>query len=352
MKTRIEGLIHRLDLLIGSGMAHCHFNDPADMEVVAAFEDEYGIRLPASHKAFLAYSNGGMIVNDSLAGMLRERDFETAACNANYLLGIEEIAEAYHSLAARHSDSLPACPYIPFCRSSTGEYLVFVHTGDGHAESPVFDAFHEEPPESWGLVAGDFTGFFECYLDKAGYPEMMGDESKGAAAAYVRAPVAASADKEESPGEIIRRTTATLEEKPEDAWAHIERGMAYHVSGMMPEALEEFNRGIALDRNEAFYYFRRGHLMLSEGLLRDALIDFDIAVKLEPRDALYLNCRAEALARLKKFREALRDLEEVLRIDERDILAYLLRENIYRELGEDAKADADARMIEKLTEDE
>jgi tetratricopeptide (TPR) repeat protein len=350
MKTRIDELIHRLDLLIGSGMVPCRFNDPADMAAVDDFENKHGVRLPVTHKAFLAYANGGMIVNDSLVGILREGDFETAAWNANYLLSIREITEAYDSFARRRSGSMPACPYIPFCRSSTGEYLVFVNTGDGDAESPVFDAFHEEPPESWGLVANDFTDFLESYFDKQGYPDMMGDESKGVAADYMALPEAAG--REESPDSIIRRTTATLEEEPGNAWAHIEQGIAYQESGMMREALEEFNRGIALEGSNAFYYFRRGHLMLSEGFSRDALIDFDIAVKLEPCDALYLNCRAEALARLQKYPEALHDLEKVLEIDKGDILAYLLRENIYRELGETAKADADARMIEKLTEEE
>jgi len=55
---------------------------------------------------------------------------------------------------------------------------------------------------------------------------------------------------------------------------------------------------------------------------------------------------------LLSFSEALDDVNKAINIDEKDILAYMVRENIYITQGETDKAEADARKIKELQEEE
>ena len=151
-----------------------------------SFEKRNGIRLPNSYKLFLEYANGGMIVRDALEEIIkRDKDFETAKWNANCLLSLNEMEEAYNKMIDRSYDVTARFgeiyPFIPFFKTSINEYLVFINLSKKDAESPVFDAFHEEQPDTWGQVAKNFTEFLNNYLDDNGDPKVIGDEGKGIA---------------------------------------------------------------------------------------------------------------------------------------------------------------------------
>ena len=298
----------------------------------------------------MEYTNGGMIVSDKLEEIIkRDNDLETAKWNANHLLSLEEMEEKYADMESWNFGgaelSGAAYPFIPFCSTETNEYLVFVSLKKDKAESPVFDAFHEESANSWGMVAGNFNEFLIRYLDTLGHPEVLGDVAKGMAVDFL------SKEKgKESSQEIIKRTTKRLAAKPDDDWAFMERGMAYADEGNKKTALKDYNQSIALKDDDPFYYFKRGDLFRNAGKKRAALIDFDTAVKLEPDDALYLSFRAETLCDMKKYGMALKDVDKVISVDDTDLLAYMIREDIYRALGETEKADLDAQKIKELEE--
>lgn len=355
MKSNIRKTLHRLDLTIGKGNAHCYVNDPVGSDEIESFEKRNVIKLPDSYKLFLQYINGGMIVNDALYEIIkRDNDLETAKWNANCLLSLEEIEEAYNTMINRSYDVMirfgEVYPFIPFCKTSTNEYLVFVSLNKGKTESPVFDAFHEEPPETWGIVTENFTEFLNSYIDDYGNPDFLGDEEKGVAADFIKS-VDSNEKKAESNQEIIERTTERLKEEPDDHWALMERGIAYKETIELKAALKDFNRCIELKDDDPFYYFKRGDLFQTVRKKRAALIDYDIAVKLQPEDTLYLSCRAGILWEMKKYEAALKDVNKAIGIDDTDILAYMIRESIYTSLGESAKADKDRQKIEELQND-
>jgi len=345
----IHKTLTRLDLIIGRE-AHCHFNNPVAPEKIEAFEKKNGIRLPHSYKLFLEYTNGGMIVSDELEEIIkRDNDLETAKWNANCLLSLEEMEEKYTDMESWNFGGPELAegtyPFIPFCSTETNEYLVFVSLNKEEAESPVIDAFHEESLNTWGVVAGNFNEFLINYLDTLGHPKVLGDVAKGTATDYINPKT-----DNESPQEIITRTTKRLKVKPDDDWALMERGMAYAAEGDIKAALEDYNQSIDFETNDPFYYFKRGELYSNAGKKRAALIDFDTAVKLKPDDALYLSLRAEALYNMKKYREALKDVNLVIKRDDTDLLAYMIREDIYRALGETEEAELDAQKIKELEE--
>lgn len=355
MKPDIHNTLKRLDLTIGRA-ANCHFNNPVALGEIEAFEKRNGIRLPNSYKLFLEYTNGGMIVNDALEAIIkRDKDLETAKWNANCLLSLNEMEEAYNKMIDRSYDVTTRFgdifPFIPFFKTSINEYLVFINLSKGKKESPVYDAFHEEQPDTWGQVAENFTEFLNNYLDDNGDPKVIGDEGKGVAADLLES-IDSNEIKEETAQKIIDRTTKKLKVKPDDDWALMERGMAHATEGDLKAALKDYNQSIVLADDDPFYYFKRSALFTSLNKKRAALIDIDIAVKLKPDDTLYLSLRAEALQKMKKYKTALKDVNKVIEMDDTDVLTYMIREEIYRSLGETEKADKDAQRIEELKETE
>ena len=358
MPDNTDTILKKLDQLISNGEAHCYFNPPADPADIESLEERNGFRLPESYRLFLNKFNGGMIVSDSLEKIIqRDGDLETAKWNANNLLGVGEIETAYQSMKDRSYAIAekfgPTYPFIPFFNTMINEYLVFVNVSDNQPESPVFDAYHEEPAELWGEVAVDFNEFFLKYIDTIGDPEIIGDEGKGVAANLVDPIEEEEKEKSsETLEEIIERTTATMKEDPTDDWAFVERGMTHKSLGNFKAALEDFNKGIELAGEMAFNHFARGSLFQAMKKIKAALIDYDVAVKLEPNDAFYLCCRADMLYEMKKIEKALEDVNRAIELEENYIVAYMTREQIYRTLGEVEKAEKDARKITELHNNE
>jgi tetratricopeptide (TPR) repeat protein len=241
-------------------------------------------------------------------------------------------------------------PFIPFCTTKTNEYLVFINLSKEETESVVLDAFHEESPDTWGVVADNFVDFLNEYINSNGNPDVLGDEDQGVATDYTE--LSEEDEKDGGPQEIIERTSRELKANPEDHWAMIERGTAYIDMENFPAALADINAAIDLKPDDAYYYFIRGDLYQKAGKIRAALIDYDIAVKLKPDDTLYLSCRAGVLWQMKKYGPALADANLAIEINDKDILAYMMRESIYRSLGENEKADMDAEKINDLQEKE
>ncbi len=356
MENDIHKTISRLDILIGDGPAPCYFNNPASKEDIAAFEQRTGLKLSDSYKVFLEFTNGGMIISEEMKGLLKqENGLETVKWNANYLYSLEEVEKQYREMESWNfgipAQNISRYPFIPFCHTKDGEHLVFIHLGDDENESEILDAFHEESPESWGLVAKDFNEFLDHYISAYGYPDVFGDVSKGSALDLIE-PLMVNEGDEPSPEQEIAHANNELKINPDDHWQLMVRGLAYADKGMTEKALRDFNRAIELESTDPFYYFSRGRLYNDAGKNRPALIDFDTAVKLDPDSLLYLNFRAIAFVEMNKPEAALEDVNKVIEKDDTDKLAYLIREDIYRTAGEIEKADADSRKIDELNENE
>jgi tetratricopeptide (TPR) repeat protein len=350
----IDKMIEYLDMYIGM-QPYCYFNDPTTAEKIASFEKMARIRLPKSYKTFLQFTNGGMIVDDFWDQKIKkENELDAAKWNSNCFLSLEEMKTEWNTMKNRNfgvsQQDRIIYPFIPFLRTRINEHLIFVCNSDLKDESHVFEAYHDAPPDTWGVVAQNFSEFLYNYLKSNGEPNMMGDEYEGVAADFI-GPDEIIPPENENSDMIIERTTSSLKYRPDDDWALMQRGMAYMDKGNLKAALRDFNKCLSLVNDDAFYYFNRGTLFEKAGKTRAALIDFDVAVKLKPDDCLYLNCRAEMLQKMHKYEDALSDVNRVLQIDDRDLLAYYNRESIYRNIGEIEKADQDLRKIEEIKEE-
>ena len=86
-----------------------------------------------------------------------------------------------------------------------------------------------------------------------------------------------------------------------------DRGVAYARRQQPKEAIEDFNRAIALYPEYAALYNNRGNVLLGLGAVREAQRDFDRALLLAPGYAAAFSNRAGALMRLGDIDQAIAD---------------------------------------------
>ena len=170
IEDKIETVLQRLKTKISQMPDNCHFSPAASEEEIKNLETVLSINLPHSYRTFLKNFNGGFICSESIAKFIKKRnDFETAAWNSLFIFGTTEIQEEYSKLRDMNwklfSDLKEVYPFIPFCRTEIQEKLVFVLPLNENSESPVFDAFHEDPYSDWGILYNNFEEFLESYID-------------------------------------------------------------------------------------------------------------------------------------------------------------------------------------------
>ncbi len=359
-ENNIDAVLEQLQYMSETPGYFTHFGHPAKKEKIIRFEKKFGVNLPKSHKKFLLKYNGGMMLHDYQSEFLQtQADFEMYKGDAVYLLSIEEITEKYADLQSRswkvYDENIRPYPFIPFCSLPNSELLIFVHGERSGDESPVFDAFHEEFPTTWGMVALDFTSFLKTYLEKLGHPDTLGDDDPGVADDYLDR--LKGEDDKETPQEILRRTedelaNNQLTENFDKAFAHYERAVAHKDLGDYSEAYLAITRAVELEPKDPFYYFFRGEILTDAEQHRAALIDYDVAVKLKPDDTLYLCCRATSLYHLNKLKPSIDDCNRAIELDFTCTLAYMIRKQIYEAMGMEDKAEKDQMIIDNLEEEE
>lgn len=170
---RIEKTIKLLNQKIEESPGNCIFKECAQTMDIVNFEAEFGINLPLSYIIFLESYDGGFICGNYQAKMISENDnFEDAKWNSTTFFGLDEIREIYENKSSMNwklfEKKYDVYPFIPFCRTSIGELLVFANPLNSNRESPVFDAFHEEFPRDWGTLFPSFSELLENYLSNNG----------------------------------------------------------------------------------------------------------------------------------------------------------------------------------------
>ena len=171
--NRIQATIDLLDEKVKTIPDNCFFNECAQTMDIIDFEADLGIELPLSYIIFLENYNGGFMCGKSQAQMIKEDgNYEDTKWNSVTFFGLDEIREIYEDKSQMNwklfDKKYDVYPFIPFCRTAIGELLIFANPLSEDRESPVFDAFHEEFPNDWGLLFNNFTELFEVYVNNNG----------------------------------------------------------------------------------------------------------------------------------------------------------------------------------------
>ena len=136
------------------------FNPPADEDAIKDVEERLKIIFPASVKEFYKVFNGGFFADASWSPeeLKDARKFETIQWNSNNILTLEDIKLGFGS-------RYPGC--VPIIHTYSQEFLAITNPLKDN-ESPVYDAFHEYPPNDWGVLYNNFGELLNDYIEKEG----------------------------------------------------------------------------------------------------------------------------------------------------------------------------------------
>jgi Tfp pilus assembly protein PilF len=135
-----------------------------------------------------------------------------------------------------------------------------------------------------------------------------------------------------------------IEKEPERVpFAYINRGIAFEKTGQMKEAIEDYNRVIALDPLYFEAYNNLGVLYGQNELFDKAIEYFNKSVGIDPTyvDA-YVN-RGIAYALSGRYDSALEDFNKAVLLDQNSAEAYFNRGNLYLSIGRKDLAVSDFR---------
>jgi tetratricopeptide (TPR) repeat protein len=122
--------------------------------------------------------------------------------------------------------------------------------------------------------------------------------------------------------------------------------------GKKQEALEDYNKAIALDPNYADSYVERGNVLLGLGDKQGAIADYTRAIKLDPNYALAYYNRGVVRNDLGDKQGALVDYTKAIEFDPKYVGAYNNRGNVRSDLGDKQGAIADYTKAIELKPDD
>jgi tetratricopeptide (TPR) repeat protein len=338
MKKTLE----KLEKYISAHPERCFFNKPANEEMIDRVAMLLGIVIPISYRMFLLQHNGGCICHPSLAHIAQRDGFRAVEQECVFLLGLNDIFRAYQAIEDRfwreeEGDDI-VYPAVPMCTTPNGEMLVFAQTlQDG--EAPIFDAFHEEPLEQWGMLAPTFTSFLEDYIAADGKPVVISAAHSPTMAQYLPQGRWNTIPSESVDGEdAVWFWKEWLKFRPKDDEAKMRLSEALQDVNEHTSALFHLHSLAKDDPDDSELYEAMSDSYKETGNLAQALENIDTAIALEGGGSYLYSKRAEilfAMGRVDEARESCwAGIEEYA---QSHTCYYLLGHNLY-ESGEIAEA--------------
>lgn len=145
--------------------------------------------------------------------------------------------------------------------------------------------------------------------------------------------------------QVIRDVVKRRKDKPSSRESGSEEfnstGALFANMGRIDEALENFNRAIQLNPNNAEAHANRGGILFTKGDFRDAIIDYTRAIEINPGFAGAYYSRGKVREKIKDLDGAIADFSKAIEIGPRDAEFYLDRGSARK-----AKGDLDGAMVD------
>ena len=114
------------------------------------------------------------------------------------------------------------------------------------------------------------------------------------------------------------------------------------------QEIEEYNKKIEENPNNATYYNNRGNTYFRLKKFEEAIKDYDKAIELDSNNATYYNNRGLTYSRLKKFEEAIKDYDKAIGLDSNNVIYYYNRALTYAKLKKFDRVVEDYNIAMKL----
>ena len=129
---------------------------------------------------------------------------------------------------------------------------------------------------------------------------------------------------------------------------YINRGSVLASSGLLEEALRDFNTGLQWDSLNRTGYLNRGLYYLTKGDYAKAIEEDSRYLKLNPFDADIYSERGVSKRYMRRYEESLVDLNKAISLKNTVPLFFLERARTFRALGNHAAAKEDARRAQAM----
>ncbi|GEM_PF-2173956 len=113
----------------------------------------------------------------------------------------------------------------------------------------------------------------------------------------------------------LQNINRAIDLEPDNAEYHNDRGVIFSVIGREEEAIKNFNKAIILDSNNVGFYLNRGSALSETGRYKEALSDFDTALRLDSENSLVHYARGATFNDMGKYKLALKDLDIAIELE-------------------------------------
>lgn len=126
------------------------------------------------------------------------------------------------------------------------------------------------------------------------------------------------------------------------------RGVSHALHGRLDEALEDFNRVLALNSDYANAWFNRAEVLAEQGRFAEAADDYEHAIERNPKDLLSLKGRASCNVELQRLEKALADFNRIVELEPGNADIRCSRGDVHQSLGRWDAAAAEYEQCIKL----
>jgi len=158
--------------------------------------------------------------------------------------------------------------------------------------------------------------------------------------------------KEGKAEEAINQYNRIMSLQPDDAVTCNNRGNAYSKIGRMEQAIEDYNEAIRLKPDYADAYYNRGNVYYSMGNYQRAIGDYKEAIRIYPSHAEFYNNKGFIYIRLGLYQQALDDFNKAVTLKHDSAYFYINRGICYVKLGRYQPAIDDFSRAISLKKDE
>ena len=114
---------------------------------------------------------------------------------------------------------------------------------------------------------------------------------------------------------VISRPPAMAQEK--DSFYYVLEGVVHYEKGEYFQAIEDYDKAIALDPEYAGTYYNKGNAKYKLGQYFEAIEDYDKAIALDPEEATAFNNRGIAKRKLGRTQAAKADFQKACQLNSR-----------------------------------
>tara|TARA_B100000475_G_C14997723_1_gene315019 strand:+ start:488 stop:1234 length:747 start_codon:yes stop_codon:yes gene_type:complete len=142
-----------------------------------------------------------------------------------------------------------------------------------------------------------------------------------------------------------------IKEEPNNAYAYFSRASSLASLGKLQEAIDDANKAIELDPNLAEAYENRGSVKAMTGNQGGALLDFNRAIERDENYASAYRNRGAVKSDLGNYEGALVDFNKAIKLDPNDADAYRIRALTHDRNGNVTDACKDYKKASSLGND-